>query len=179
MAHKHARSAPLPGIAPAAIREFLPPSGISLSSASATMTRQSITGRSMGQPTGSLQLGVFRLGLLKDWDFRIGVFSEREEILVTSFCLRLVSRRCKRLAELQACHYSHGISENDAWVVEDFLELGSGFSIAVRSQISLPTYVRRVEVPEAAKPSAWYGQIVRRRDLQLFDGAGRIVMAQS
>ena len=40
---------------------------------------------------GSLQLGVFRLGLLEDWDVGIGIFPEREEILVCTLCLGLVS----------------------------------------------------------------------------------------
>src|SRR5437016_3725321 len=64
--------------------------------------------RSIGQPTGSLQLGVFGLGLAKDRDGGVGVFPERKERLVSSLCPCPVSRRSERPAELQACHYSHG-----------------------------------------------------------------------
>ena len=40
----------------------------------------------------SLQLGVFRLGLLEDRNVRVSVFPEGEEILVGGLCLGLISR---------------------------------------------------------------------------------------
>jgi len=46
----------------------------------------------------SLQLGVFRLGLLEDRDVGVGVFPEGEEILVSSLCLALISRQSERSA---------------------------------------------------------------------------------
>jgi hypothetical protein len=46
----------------------------------------------------SLQLGVFRLGLLEDRDIGVGVLPEGEEILVGSLCLGLISRQSERSA---------------------------------------------------------------------------------
>jgi len=49
----------------------------------------------------SLQLGVFRLGLLKDADVGVGVFPQSEEILVGRLCLGLISRQGVGSAQLQ------------------------------------------------------------------------------
>jgi hypothetical protein len=47
-----------------------------------------------------LQPGVFRFGLLEYRDAGVGVFPEREEILVGAFCLGLISRQDERSAQL-------------------------------------------------------------------------------
>ena len=46
----------------------------------------------------SLQHGVFCFGFFQDRDVRVGVFPEREEILVGSPCLGLISRQNERSA---------------------------------------------------------------------------------
>src|SRR6266850_4158902 len=110
----------------------------------------------------SLQPGVFCVGLFQQRYVRVGIFPERQEILVSSSCLHPISCRREHTTELQACYCAHRICENNPRVVEYFLELRGGLGVPVSGQVSLPTHVRCVEVSEEAKPTAGYGQIVRR-----------------
>ena len=50
------------------------------------------------QSRHSLQTRVFHLGLLQDWDARVGVCPEREKVLVSSLGLSLVAGQHKRSA---------------------------------------------------------------------------------
>ncbi len=95
----------------------------------------------------SLQPGVFRLGLLEDRDAGVGVFPEREEILVGSLCLVLISRQSERSAELQVRQCADGIADHDPPVSENFLEFPGGFDALVCGQIGLATHIDRIEGP--------------------------------
>jgi hypothetical protein len=44
--------------------------------------RRSRSAKRGSERGGSLQLCVFRLGLLQDWDVGVGVFPKREEVLI-------------------------------------------------------------------------------------------------
>ena len=57
----------------------------------------------------SKELGVFRLGLLEVRDFGIGVFREREKVLVGDFCLGFIARQRGRSGELQVRERAYGI----------------------------------------------------------------------
>jgi hypothetical protein len=52
----------------------------------------------IGKGNRSLQLSVFRLGLLENRDIGVGVFPEGEKILVRSLRLGLISRQSQRSA---------------------------------------------------------------------------------
>jgi hypothetical protein len=84
----------------------------------------------------SLQLGVFRLGLLEDRDVGVGVFPEIEEILVGSLGLGLVPRQNERSAALQVRQRADGIGGDDPAMIENFLKLGGGFRALERGKIS-------------------------------------------
>ena len=83
-----------------------------------------------------LQLRVLRFGLLQDGDVGVGVFPEREEILVGGersdaggVGVRTLSLRGSRLQGVGAGHSqmrqrSRPAVPNDAAVVDDLLELG-------------------------------------------------------
>jgi hypothetical protein len=79
----------------------------------------------------SLQLGVFRLGLLEDRDVGVGVFPEAKEILVGSLGLGLISGQDKRSAELQVRQRTDGIGGDDPAMTQNFLKLRSGFRALV------------------------------------------------
>ena len=80
-----------------------------------------------------LQLRVLRLGLLQDGDVGIGVFPEREEILVLDAGLRQVTLDGIGAAEAKMGEGTDGFVEYDTAMVEDFLELPSGFSTPMRN----------------------------------------------
>jgi hypothetical protein len=56
--------------------------------------------RAIGEGTTGrlLDPGVFRLGLLEDWDVGVGIFPKAKEILVGSLCPELISRQSERSA---------------------------------------------------------------------------------
>lgn len=53
--------------------------------------RRSRSAKRGSERSCSLQLGVFRFGLLQDGDVGVGLFPESEEVLVGSLCLGLIS----------------------------------------------------------------------------------------
>ena len=74
----------------------------------------------------SLQLGVFRLGLLDDWDVRVGILPNGQEILIGTPGLDPVARNNVRSAQLQVRQGAYRIGEHDAAVIEDLLKFRGG-----------------------------------------------------
>src|ERR1017187_10984860 len=82
----------------------------------------------------SLQLGVFRLGLLEDRDVLVGVFPKREEVLVGFPRFRRVARDLGGARQPQVgnrivqspIRIEPGPTPTGALVIQDLLELGYG-----------------------------------------------------
>jgi hypothetical protein len=113
-----------------------------------------------------LQLGVFRPGLFQDGDGGIGVFPQREEILVGRLCLVLISRQDECSAQLQVRQSTCWITNNDAAMIGDFLEFRSGFGAPVRGQIGLATHIDGIKyAKETHKAAGWRAQLIGRSGL--------------
>ncbi len=75
-----------------------------------------------GSDGRSLQDGVFCLGFFQDGDIGVGILPEREEILVGSLCLDLISRQSKRSAELQVSQCAPCEVPHQAVMVDELLK---------------------------------------------------------
>ncbi len=65
----------------------------------------------------SFQLGILGLGLLQDGDVRVGVFPQREEILVGGTSLVFVACESVGPAQFQVCQCADGLVYDKARVV--------------------------------------------------------------
>ena len=99
----------------------------------------------------SLQLRVFRFRSDEDRNVRVGVFPEREEILIGRLGLGGVALHGVGTGQSQVRQCADGIIPHHAGVVENLLELGGGSAALVRRQISLATQIDGVEI---APPSS-------------------------
>ena len=95
-----------------------------------------------------LELRIFRLSLLQNGDFRIGILPQREEILISGFCLCCVSGQNIGSPQLQARQNSDRIASHDSPMIDNLLELRAGFGALMRTQISLAAHVHRIECAE-------------------------------
>src|ERR1700730_8920863 len=95
--------------------------GCSRSAASGNGTRSK---RSGCAEAPLLQPGVLRLRLHQNRNVGVGVFPEREEILVGSLRLDLVCRQSESSAQLQVRQCTDGIRAHDATMIEKLLKLG-------------------------------------------------------
>ena len=77
------------------------------------------------QNPGSIQVGVFRLGLLEDRDFGVSIFPQGEEFLISSLCFGLVSRQSERPAQLQVRQRADGFAPHRTGVIENLLEFSN------------------------------------------------------
>src|SRR6266849_6969619 len=82
--------------------------------------------------TELLQLRVFRLGFFQDRDLGVGVFPEREEILICRLGFGGVALHGIGSTDLEMRECSNGFVEHNTAMVEDFLELGGGFAALMR-----------------------------------------------
>ena len=95
---------------------------------------------------GLLQLRILRLGFFQNRDVGVGVFPEREEILIGSLGFSGVALHGIGSADLEMRECPDGFVEHNSAMVEDFLELGSGFVALMRGQIGFATHVDGIEV---------------------------------
>ena len=119
----------------------------------------------VSQCMGSLQLGVLRLGLLQDGDVGVGVFPEREKILVggerpDAGGIGIRSLRRSRLQGVGTSHSqmrqrSRPAVPDDTAVVENLLKLGGGRTALPSRKIRLAANIRWIEA----------GNIVDERNL--------------
>ena len=101
-----------------------------------------------------LQPGVLRFRLGEDGDVGVGVFPEREEILIGRLRLGLVSRHVQRSPELELRERADRIADYDAAVIEDRLELRCGISASMCGQIGFATHVDRIQGSEESDKAA-------------------------
>src|SRR5262249_49004235 len=96
---------------------------------------------------------VFGSGLGEDGDVLVGVLPESEEFLISSLGLRPIA--CQKIcpAQLQVRESAYGVGEDDAAMVEDFLEFRGRFRASPRFQISLTAHIRGVKSSELSKES--------------------------
>src|SRR4029077_16192773 len=78
----------------------------------------------VSQCTGSLQLGVLRLGFLQDGDVGVGVFPLGEEVLVVGASFGGVARKSKASGKAEPSQGDIGRGPESGFVIENLLELG-------------------------------------------------------
>ena len=91
-----------------------------------------------------LQLRVLRLGLLQDGNVGVGVFPEREEILICGSGFGGVALQHVGAGEAEMRECADGFVQHNPAMVEDFLELGGGFAALMRGQIGFAAHVNGV-----------------------------------
>ena len=119
------------------------------------------------------QFGVFRPGLVDDWQVGVGIFPDRENILVSSVSFGRVAGVGENPSQLQARHRAYGVGHNDARVIQELLEFHRGFGFPLRFHISQPSHVGWMEPSKLAEerdPS--HGKFVRVGTLQRFERLG-------
>src|SRR6266699_4349159 len=111
-----------------------------------------------------LQLRVLCLSLLKDGDFKVGVFPECEEILIRGAALGNVALERVSASHLEMGQRADGFVEHNPAMVEDFLKLGRGFASLPGGEIRLSSHVYGVKVGPVV--------IVKRRQPQFIGRSG-------
>ena len=74
----------------------------------------------------SLQLGVFRLGLLENWDIWVGIFPEGQKILIRSARFDIIVRQRICAAKSQMRQRAGYEIHDHPRVIENLLKLGGG-----------------------------------------------------
>src|ERR1700686_625864 len=97
--------------------------------------------RAEGARARLLHFLVLRLGLLQDGAVGVGVFPEREEILIRgtglgSVVLQHIGAGQAEMSECSNCFVLHNTA-----LVKDFLELNRGFAALMRRQIRSSTHI--------------------------------------
>ena len=86
------------------------------------------------------QLRVLRLRSDENGNVRVGVFPEREEILIGRLGFGGVALHGIGSADLEMRECTDGFVEHNSAMVEDFLELGGGFAALMRGQIGFAAH---------------------------------------
>src|ERR1017187_7336782 len=90
------------------------------------------------------QLRVLRLGFLKDGNSGVGIFPEREEVLIRSPGFGRISRNNVGPSQPQMRQCAGQLVLNYAGVIEDLLELGGSGGALLHCQIRLTSQVDRI-----------------------------------
>jgi hypothetical protein len=99
--------------------------------------------------------------LLEDGDIGISVFPKGQEFTVGGAGFDCVSLHRVGATELEMRQCAYRVAEQDPTVIENFLELDSGFLTLLCGQIGLATHVGREEAARS--------QFIPNCDLQQFD----------
>src|SRR5271170_3270946 len=92
-----------------------------------------------------LQLRVLRFCSGENGDVEVGVFPEREEILIGGLGLGGVALHGVGASDLETRQCTDGFVEHNPAMVEDFLELGGGFFALMRGQIRFAAHENGVQ----------------------------------
>ena len=88
-----------------------------------------------------MQFRVLRLGLLQDRDVGVGVFPERDEVLICQLCFGGIAGESVGTGEAEMCK---GLIQRD-WVnsamIQDFLELGCCPRTVTRLKVCLASHI--------------------------------------
>jgi hypothetical protein len=92
-----------------------------------------------------LQLRVLGFGSFKDGNVGVGIFPEREEILIRGSGFGGVALQCVGTGETEMAEYADGFIERNAARVEDFLELGYSVVAVVPRQVRFAPNIDRIQ----------------------------------
>src|ERR1700683_389075 len=92
-----------------------------------------------------MEFGEFGFGGLEDGDAGVGIFPEREEILIGGAGFGSVALLRIGASEAEMGESADEVVHDDAEMVEDFLEFGGGFVALMRGEIGFATHIDRVQ----------------------------------
>src|SRR5260370_2295309 len=98
-----------------------------------------------------LQLRVFRLSLLQDWNVMVGVFPQRQEILIRGAALGGVALQRIGTCELEMGQRADGFIQNNTTMVEDSLKLCRCFAAPMCGKIGFSSHIYGVQIRPIVK----------------------------
>src|SRR5579862_6311021 len=98
-----------------------------------------------------LEFCVLGFGLLQDGNVRVGVFPQREEILIRRARLGLIAGNCVGPPQLQMRQRSNNGIEHNTGMIQNLLKLGSSFIALVQKQVGPAAPVRTQDSSEKSK----------------------------
>jgi hypothetical protein len=99
-------------------------------------TNQALTQVEAELSKESPQFYVLGLGLLEDGDVGVGVFPQREKILISSLRFRAIASQGIRAAKPKMRECGQRLISDHACMVENFLKLGNSCGTLLGCQIS-------------------------------------------
>ena len=122
----------------------------------------------------SLQLRVFRLGLLKDGNVGIGVFPQRQEILIRGAALGSFTLHRVGAAKLEMGQRPDGFVEDNPAMVEDFLKLCCGLVAPMCGKIRFSAHIDGVQVRPVIKSRRRQTELIGRSNPENVKGLLRV-----
>ena len=95
-----------------------------------------------------VQLRVLSSGLFQDWDFRISILPEREEIVICKFRIRPVTSHEVGPRQLGGGERADRIADHNSAMLSNPPELGDGFRSAVCRKVGFASNVARIQISE-------------------------------
>src|SRR5437868_6349016 len=114
--------------------------------------------------TELLQLRVLRLGLFQDRDVRVGVFPQRQKILVGGAGFGGVALQGIGAAQLEMRQSADGFVEHNPAMVEDSLKLCCCFFALVCGKISFSAHINGVQTGPIVTTKSRQTQLIRSSD---------------
>ena len=81
---------------------------------------------------------IFGPGLRENGNIGIGVFPEREEVLIRRFCLNRVALHSVSAGDAEMGERSNGLVLNNASPLQDLFELGGSVAAALAARYACP-----------------------------------------
>ena len=119
-----------------------------------------------------MDIRVLRPGLLEERDIGIGGLPEVQEVIVGHTGLRPIPVKSVGARQSEAGHRAQRKVQNDAAVIDDFLELRRRFLALPRLKVGLPAKVHGTH--RAHNEGLRLAKLVRRSGSQHLDGPGAI-----
>ena len=92
-----------------------------------------------------MKLRILRFGSDEDGNVGVGVFPEREEILIGRLGFGGVALHGVGAGEAEMCQCADGLANYNSAMVEDFLELAGGFAALMRRQIGFAAHIDGIQ----------------------------------
>jgi hypothetical protein len=119
--------------------------------------------------TKSVQLSVFSFRLPQDGGIRIGLFPHAQELLVCDFCLGRIALQNVGARKTKIGEGANRLVDDDAAMVEDFLELRCGFLTLMCGQVGFAPHENRVQAGPGDGAIPTLSELIRRRNPERLD----------
>src|SRR5258708_6406171 len=114
--------------------------------------------------TKLLEICILGFGSNEDGNVGVGVFPEREEILIGRLGFVGVALHGIGPADLEMRECTDWFVHDNSAMVEDFLELCCCFATLICSKIGFSAYINRVQIGPIVKANRWQAKFIRSSD---------------